>query len=69
MDCRGGTADKQNKLGEGQIAKLSETAREALNGNAGADRCSYCGCVYFSPSRRILGFLDNYIRGDGWHGV
>jgi hypothetical protein len=31
-----------------------------------ARRCCYCGCVY-TPSLVIMGWIGNYIQGEGWH--
>jgi hypothetical protein len=35
---------------------------------AGAERCTYCGCVYRrgAGATQILGHLDNGILGQGW---
>lgn len=67
-DCRGGTSARQAPLTEGQIAQVSEKARERAGAaNEKMARCSYCGRVYMAHSRTILGFLGG-MRGEGWHG-
>lgn len=36
-----------------------------------AHRCTYCGCVYtgFRDARIIKGYLNNGVRGAGWHPI
>lgn len=69
-DCSGGNSTRQHELTEGQLKKLSESAKAAVAESKGrAYRCNYCGCVYISElsGTRKLGSLDNGVLGEGWH--
>lgn len=69
MDCAGGTPDRQNDLSDGQLGRVSVAAKEAIStAKDRARRCSYCGCVYLAADRKILGYLDNGVSGEGWIG-
>lgn len=65
LECSGGRSDRQHDLTEGQSVQLSAEARKQI-GAATARRCSYCGAVYLYGGR-VLGQLDNGVRGEGWH--
>ena len=68
--CSGGRPDRQHQLTEGQLAKLSEAAREAIKASRGTVyRCNYCGCVYLREvsGTTKLGDLDGGVTGEGWN--
>lgn len=67
--CSGSASSRQHDLTTGQLAKLSLSAKQAIEASsAKASRCSYCGCVYlFEPaSSKRLGTLDGGVTGPGW---
>lgn len=68
-DCSGGSPGRQSTLTEGQRDKLdSETLKRAEAAGTTLYRCSYCGAVYDRwANGGVLGHLDNYIIGEGWH--
>jgi len=69
QDCQGGRPHRQDRLTDGQRARINDPAREVIDGNpATAYRCSYCGCVCLrGPSETtIQGWLDNALAGACW---
>jgi len=68
-DLCSGSYKAQTQLTEGQVSRLSVSARERISKSSGIPRrCTYCGCVYIregSISWRI-GTVDGGITGEGW---
>lgn len=47
--CSGGSADRQSRLTQDQIAELSAGAQQEIGSSRGmAFRCESCGCVYLA---------------------
>ncbi len=62
--CSGGTQDRQRDMTDGMLSKLPDDHRKAVGT---PKRCSYCGCVYDSVSKRVFGKYDPPMGREGWH--
>ncbi len=69
-DCSGGSSVRQQEITNNQLARLPIEIQEKIKESHGAQRCTYCGCVYTrSPNVEKMGYLDSGILGDGWHKI
>jgi hypothetical protein len=59
-DCRAGHPLQMD------LGKMLIAAGVTADWVSTARRCCYCGCVY-TPSMVIMGWIGNYIQGEGWH--
>ena len=67
--CSGGNPDRQMAVNEGILRQLPEDVQGSITEHGSAQRCSYCGLVYLSPTPEYggrLGFWDSGISGEGW---
>ena len=69
LQCKGREKSRQRPLTKDEISRLSNRARQAVEGTLGQARiCSYCGCVHLRERHANvpLGLLDGR-AGPGWH--